>query len=299
VPEGAVTVSAPVWTDPRAADLHEDDVLVLAVKSHQAADALAVWADVPVQRGGQAVGTAGESLPLFCCTNGVAVEDIALRYVRRVFGVCVWSPAANLVPGEIIVRFAPTSAVLHAGRYPAHFTDDADRRLLGEIQGDWQRARLEVPLPEDVMEWKYRKLLSNLANAVDALLGPGVQAAALVQALQDEAKVVFAAAGVRAVDDATERAARRAGPRMAQVDGVNDDEVGSSTWQSLAKGAATLETDFLNGEIVHLAGLYGVPAPVNTALASLARRAAREGIRPGDLAVEEVERALGLRRLDS
>ena len=44
---------------------------------------------------------------------------------------------------------------------------------------------------------------------------------------------------------------------------------GSSTWQSLQRGS-TLETDFLNGEIVLLGRLHGIPTPVN---ADIQRRA--------------------------
>jgi 2-dehydropantoate 2-reductase len=40
---------------------------------------------------------------------------------------------------------------------------------------------------------------------------------------------------------------------------------GGSTWQSLARGLP-LETEHLNGEIVRLGRLHGVPTPVNTAV---------------------------------
>ncbi len=38
---------------------------------------------------------------------------------------------------------------------------------------------------------------------------------------------------------------------------------GGSSWQSLAKGSGTIEADYLNGEIVLLGRLHGVPTPVN------------------------------------
>ena len=52
---------------------------------------------------------------------------------------------------------------------------------------------------------------------------------------------------------------------------------GSSTWQSLARGTGTVETDYLNGEIVLQGRLHDVPTPVNAALCRLAAQAAREG----------------------
>ena len=53
------------------------------------------WTDTPVHRDTRPVGTAGECLPIFTALNGVAAEAIAHRYFRRVYGVCVWTPAVH------------------------------------------------------------------------------------------------------------------------------------------------------------------------------------------------------------
>jgi 2-dehydropantoate 2-reductase len=63
---------------------------------------------------------------------------------------------------------------------------------------------------------------------------------------------------------------------------------GSSTRQSLARGAPTLETDYLNGEIVLLGRLHGVPTPINAALCDLSDRHVRERRAPQSLPPEEV-----------
>src|SRR2546428_370157 len=52
--------------------------------------------------------------------------------------------------------------------------------------------------------------------------------------------------------------------------------------------ARPIETDYLNGEIVLLGRLHGVPTPVNEALQRLANRMAAEGRAPGSLAMEEL-----------
>ena len=39
------------------------------------------------------VGRAADLLPIFTALNGVAAEEIALRYFARVFAVCFWFPA--------------------------------------------------------------------------------------------------------------------------------------------------------------------------------------------------------------
>ena len=49
------------------------------------------------------------------------------------------------------------------------------------------------------------------------------------------------------------------------------------------------ETDFLNGEIVLLGRVHGVPTPVNEVLQRLANRMAAAGDAPGSLTVEQVE----------
>ncbi|WP_342372695.1 2-dehydropantoate 2-reductase N-terminal domain-containing protein [Propioniciclava soli] len=289
-PEGTETLRAPVWLDPSDADLRPDDVLVFATKTQHVAEALASWADVPVTGPDGTPATAGETLPALLSTNGVAAETMALRWFRRVYGVCVWAPTANLEPGVVVARFTPTSAVLHCSRVPATLTDDADSALLNRLRADWESARLDVPLPSDVMPWKYRKLISNLGNVVQALLG-SQDADDVVEAARQEARQVFEDAGIVMVDDATEAAARASGPRSADVAGAPD-ELGGSTWQSLTKGRGNVETDFLNGEIVALAHQIGSEAPVNAALARWGRRAAADDVRPGDLSPDALRAGL-------
>ena len=67
---------------------------------------------------------------------------------------------------------------------------------------------------------------------------------------------------------------------------------GGSTWQSLARNAGTIETDYLNGEIAQLDRLHGVPTLANAALQAITGRMAREGIAPGSVSAAEVEAAI-------
>ena len=64
---------------------------------------------------------------------------------------------------------------------------------------------------------------------------------------------------------------------------------GGSTWQSLARGMPTVETDYLNGEITLLGRLHGVPAPANAAMQRLMHRAARERWEAGSVSAERLE----------
>ena len=169
-PERTFTVPIRCVTDPSSLQLGTGDVLVLATKTHQADVALRQWVDVPVLDGDATVGTAGELLPILTALNGVVSEEMALRYFERVIGVCVWMPAAHIEPGEVIVRGTPIPGTFHIGTVPAG-RDESD--LLDAVERDWTAAAMRIVRPDDVMPWKYRKLVSNLGNAFQALLGAG------------------------------------------------------------------------------------------------------------------------------
>ena len=78
----------------------------------------------------------------------------------------------------------------------------------------------------------------------------------------------------------------RRGDRM-HVQPVNGEmRGGGSSWQSLARGTGSIEADYLNGEIVLLGRLHGVPTPVNAMLNDLANTMAREGQPPGSYDID-------------
>lgn len=291
-PQEDVTVPVHAVAGPEELELRADDVLVLTTKTQQAPDALVAWSDAPVHQDGEVTGTAGERLPILTALNGVASETMALRYFARVYGVCVWMPAVHLVPGEVIIRGAPTSGMLHVGRVPA-VTNDQDTAVLTRVREDWTAANFDVPLPGDVMPWKYRKLISNLGNIFQALVDGNGDTGALAAQAEAEARAVLDGAGIACTSDEDERAAREAGFTMHPVPGVPDD-VGGSTWQSLTRGTGNVETDYLNGEIALIAHRTGQQAPLNTRLAILARQAAATGLRPGGMSGEELAERLGV-----
>ena len=101
------------------------------------------------------------------------------------------------------------------------------------------------------------------------------------------------AAGIPVVDDETEAAARAQGFTVEPVPGLEDARLGSSTWQSLSRGTGSVETDYLNGEIVRIAHEHGLPAPVNALLARLARAVVRDGRGPGSSSADELVEAVG------
>ena len=105
--DGRHRIDAPA-TD-TAADVawSDDTVVILAVKSHQAAVALA---DL---REHAPAGTA-----IVCATNGIATETAALRLFARTYAVCVMLPSSHLEPGVVVAGCHPTPAILDIGRIP-------------------------------------------------------------------------------------------------------------------------------------------------------------------------------------
>ena len=168
-PDG--TFRTPVDTAFRPEDLRltDRDVLVFATKTQQLDAALQQWVDRPVNRSDGTTAAAGECLPVLTALNGVVAEEKALRYFRRVFGVCVWCPAAHMQPGEVIVRTWPVVGQFHIARWPASVGTADDAAFLEALAATWNAAGIDVRRPDDVGPWKYNKLLVNLTNAVRAL----------------------------------------------------------------------------------------------------------------------------------
>jgi len=137
------------------------------------------------------------------------------------------------------------------------------------------------------MQSKYGKLLMNLGNVVDAAAGDTEQNADLLKRARAEGEAVLRAAQIAFSDMGPDNERRR---RLMQVQPVAGAErVGSSSAQSLARGAGSIETDYLNGEIVLLGRLNGVPTPVNDGLCRLGRLLIAEKRRAGSLSLAEIE----------
>ncbi|WP_327294579.1 ketopantoate reductase family protein [Streptomyces sp. NBC_01197] len=284
-PEGARTLALPVVDDPGAVGLRPDDVLVLTVKTQDSLAALNAWGPRPVAGTG---ATAAEVLPLVCAQNGVESERLALRTFRRVYGMCVWLPATFLEPGSVAAGGSPLSGILHIGRYPAG-TD----RTARQISADLEKAPFEAPVVPDVMRWKYGKLLSNLVNSLQAACGlhgadPTANAIMeeLLQRAEAEGCAVYAAAGIEATSAEEQQRAR--GDKITQLPVEGQPSGGGSSWQSLSRGTGTIEADFLNGEIVLLGRLHGVPTPVNDVLQRVADTFAREHRPAGSMPAAEL-----------
>ncbi len=270
LPDGDRELAIPVVDGPAALTPRPDDVLVLAVKTQDTAAALAAW------------DSYGDDPAVVCAQNGVENERLALRRFRDVYGMCVWLPSSYLEPGVVRAPCAPLTGILHIGRYPSG--DDGTAR---RIAADLNTSGFDAPVTAEVMAWKYAKLVANLANAVQAACGPDDDAATreLADRARAEGAAVLDAAGIAHIAPQEQARVRgdRAEPRPVKGEPVG----GGSSWQSLVRGTGSIETDYLNGEIVLLGRRFGVPTPVNEALRRTANLFARERRRPGELSAGE------------
>jgi 2-dehydropantoate 2-reductase len=171
--------------------------------------------------------------------------------------------------------------VLDVGRYPDAPVD----ALVSAVAAGFETAGLlSTPRP-DVSRWKRRKLLMNIANAVQALVGVGSG-----QRLRDmataEAEACFAAAGLEVASIEEDAANREGRMELSEVAGLT--RGGGSSWQSLVRGTGSIEADYLNGEICLMGRVHGVPTPVNALLQRRANAAAAAGVAPGSTTEEEL-----------
>lgn len=258
IPERVIQVRPPAVESVAELTLDKDDVLLLCVKSQDTSDLLRQIAPLPV-----GTSSAGEVLPLLCVQNGIGNEREASRFFRNVHGVGLMLQATHLEPGRVSATGTPVTGVLELGRYPFG-SDPVDEALAA----DMSPSGFAVFVRQDVMAWKRAKLLSNLGNALEAMCGPDPSEAdkpvlAQIRALATaEAKVCFDAAGMTQIADedwATHQ--KTSGMNRKPVEGQS--RSGGSTWQSVQRGQGQVETDYLNGEIVLLGRLHGVPTPMN------------------------------------
>jgi 2-dehydropantoate 2-reductase len=276
-PEGSFTVHPPVVATPGELDFVGDDVVVLAVKSQDTTAALAALSLA-----------APPSTTIVCAQNGVDNERVALRFFRDVYGICVVGGTFHLEPGVVATQASPVYGSLDLGRYPLGIDELGLTLVEAMTAAGWLTfAR------EDVMRWKYTKLLRNLVLAVQALCGPKMRQGAFFDLARAEGERCLDAAGIAFVGDDEWNAARGLGPKIAPV--PDDQLLGGSSWQSLARGTGSIESAYLNGEIMLLGRQYVIDVPANELLYELGQLAAASGQAPGSMTEAELFAALETR----
>ena len=250
------------------------DVALLTMKSQDTEMALR-----DLERAG------GRDLAIICGQNGVDNERLAIRRFVRVYGMVVWMPATYLEPGLVLNHAEPVGGILDAGCYP-----NGVDSLITQVTQDLTTCGFSAVPDHNIMRWKYTKLLSNVRNAFQAACGFEARSRKMIRALRAEALACYQAAGIEFVPEDALQARVRSQITLADIEG--HPRTGGSSWQSLMRGLPTIEADFLNGEIVLLGRLHGIPTPCNALLQRVVNNMARTGRKPGSIAVADLERQL-------
>jgi 2-dehydropantoate 2-reductase len=245
----------------------DEDVLLLCVKSHHTVQCL----------GELKAAGAPRHLPIVCCQNSIWNEGACARAFHRVYGMSTVMPALYLEAGEVLNPMTIRYGMAEIGCFPAGVDARAER-----IAADLAGAGFTANTHSDVMMVKAAKCLGNLANVVRALIGEENEGEQLIEKLRDEAMRVWRACGIEWEDYHDFRGRVRAHPGQRKVpDGYEDTKILGSSWQSLQRGAGSIETELLNGEIAFLGKLVGIQTPYNQLVNDLAAQMVRENALPG------------------
>jgi S1-C subfamily serine protease len=167
---------------------------------------------------------------------------------------------------------------------------DEEARLVGIVTSSPRDAAASTfALPADWLA----ELAARGQAALAARASPPAAGGPIAQVVRQEALGCLRAAGVDF--DAAGAAAR--GQEVTPKPIGDNARPGGSSWQSLTRGAGSIETDYLNGAIVLLGRLAGVPTPANALLQRWSNELAQTRSAPGALSEQAfLERLEGLTR---
>jgi len=255
------------------------DVVLLCVKAQDTDRSLAEI---------RAAGGDPQTLPIFACQNSITNEPAALRYFRRVYGGLVVVTGVFLEPGVVHNPVRGNAGVLEVGCYPSGV--DA---LSEEVAAALTKASYASHANPQIMEAKGAKMLGNLGNAMGAITDGKGDSKAFMEAVRQEALACFRVAGIPCESRESFDA------RMKESRGVNELPPGvrnlGSTWQSMVRQRGEVETDYLNGEIVRLGRVHGIPTPHNEVLQEVASTMAARGDTPGMHTAQDLEKLVARR----
>lgn len=276
-PSGTSVVSLATASSSGEVALAAGDVIVLATKAQHVEAAVREWAWLPVAGGGVAA-----DLPVVTLQNGLDSERVALRRFGLVIAASLRIPAKFVEPGVVVSASADPVSVIFLGRFPG----GSDPRVEA-VAADLRRAHHAVQVTEDIVGWKVEKLRRSVKNGLEAFGGSDEERRRAEALVEGETDAVIAAAGLLPAT-AEQQTVDVTG--YGPVPGAGYDTGQQSTWQSLVRGAGSVETDFLNGEVVLLGRLHGVPTPANAAVQRLLGAAASAHEPPGARSLAEVLR---------
>jgi 2-dehydropantoate 2-reductase len=273
-PDSDELVRVPVVRSVADLSIEASDTIYLGMKTQDCAPVL-----------DQLASLAPPEVTIACAQNGIESERLALRFFAHVYGVYLYVYHAHLSPGVVDCHTAPCPGVIDLGRYPA----GADARAEA-LASALVSAGFDSIARDDIMVWKRGKLVFNTGNAIGAVCATPGELADLMDRARQEAAACYDAASLpfAVASELIERGQALGAPTLV----AGQPFPNGSTAQSLARGLVAAEGDYLNGEIVLLGRIHGVPTPVNLALQRLVRRAVDARAGEGTLSAAEVREAV-------
>jgi 2-dehydropantoate 2-reductase len=268
-------IKIPAVTGPEQIDFIKDDVVFLCMKGQNTEGAM------------KDLSAVTRDLPIFCFQNGVRNEEIAAKYFQKVYGVMVRVGSVYLNDGEVLARRDPPGWYI-MGCYPEGI--DA---LTEKVAEELRTAGYFVKTTSDVMPYKWGKLMLNVSNAVGAITNsPRESMMTISRAVAEESRAIVEEAGIKWISQ--EQVSKEWPEITAPVRGRINTEAQSSTWQSLTRYQGSVETEFLNGEIVRVAKRLGKRAPINERLLRISQEMAANHEPPGKYTPSQLAEMLGL-----
>ena len=238
----------------------------------------------------QELSVLSDELPVFCIQNGVRNEEIAAEYFKNVYGVMISVGAVYLEDGEVMSRREPPGWVI-MGSYSGGSDD-----LLTAVESRLRHAGFLVKVTPDVLPYKWGKLMLNVGNSVIAITDARRGGTEFItNEARRELRELLEEAGIKCISmkDLKKEWPEAQAPLRASL----DIKAHSSSWQSLKRKQGSVETDFLNGEVVRLAKKLGKEAPVNNKLIQIMQDMAANGEEPGKYTITELAKELGIEEL--
>jgi len=266
----------------------QDAIVLLAVKAHDVADAVATLARV------------ARDVPVVCLQNGVESEATAAEKLATVYGGVVRMTCSMLQPAHVSYR-SPGRVIV--GRY----FKGADT-LAPDLVTALVEAGFDAAASRDIESDKWLKMAVNAQTAFHAVIDERDHDANefidLKVAILEETKRVLKAGKVKAKScdgkdpSIDEMVAELKHPRGRRV--VHGIKVHNSLWQDLYMRRKHIESDFIHGPLIKIGKEHGVATPLHATALDIAKRAHKAGEGPGTMrlvdVIAEVERRRASRK---
>jgi 2-dehydropantoate 2-reductase len=274
-PACSYRLDLPAVTHIDRVNLSPEDVIFLCVKGQDTEKAISEIKSVV------------KEIPIFCLQNGVRNEEILAQRFSRVYGAMVRVGAEYLKDGEVMARSDPPGLIILGG-YPQGADDLAEA-----VAQRLRAAGFLVQVSEEIMAYKWGKLRSNLDNIIHAIANTTEgEIELIVKAAKRELDVLLKEAHIHCISQAE---VEKRWPQVLTPEHFSiNRRIRNSSWQSLTRKQGSIETEFLNGEVVRLAKRLGRQASINEKLTQISLEMAARREPPGKYTPGELALLLGL-----